>query len=338
VVWFRNGNCYLPYSTGTSSQSWYTYSSYGNFPSTYNTNSAENYVYSLYATVSTLSSNPNTTPTPSVIPTTIPTPVPTSAPPVSPPLSNAKGELYLWIGYWMTPGDSNTQKIVSAHDSYQVPIWVEAGNWGAAHLTSSLINYFHAHGVKVVCRLWSDGGNNPLNTILHDSNPNNGKGGSVDYQMRIGPEIDAFMIDETLQSNPSYYTAISNYVHSLGKPMFVNTGTFDVLSQTLTYADKVSTEFCWYQFITNPAYHSLIVSNPQKFIGISNDWGYANQPYAAPKSASGDRPVFSAPMSEQRAVWDVKTGWAGGVYCMAAQPSDVGALPSWWSQFVSDLR
>ena len=336
VVWFKNANCYLPYAPGTSSQSWYTHASYGNFPSTFNTNGQENNVYSLYATVTSGNSPSTPNPSPIYIPTPTPAPIPTPA-----PVASSKGELYLWLGFWMSPGDSTSQRIVNARQSSGIPIWIDTCNFDSPQITSSFINYFHAHGVKVVARLWSNGGNTPLNTILHDTNVNNQKGGSVDYQLSIGPEIDAFMIDECNQNNVAYYRAIADYVHSKGKLMFVNTGTFNIYESTLGFADKVSAESCGYELAVNPTKQSQIQANPNKFIGISTDWAYQNQPYLL-KYASADpsigRPAWSSPMSKERAVWDVLTAWNGGVSCYQAQPSSIGELPSWWEQYIAALQ
>jgi hypothetical protein len=333
VVWLQSANCYLSYASGSSSQSWYTQASYGNLPSIYNINGQENNVYSLYATITPTGAGPqNPIPTQTPIPTNTPTTI-------IAPHSTTNGELYLWTGFWMSAGDNNAKRIANARDTNGVNIWIDAGNYGGPHLTSSLINYFHAHGVKVVNRLWSDGGNVPLNTILHSSDSFGHSRGSVDYQLSIGPEIDAFMIDECDQWNhASYYEAIANYVHSKGKLLFVNTGTHNVETRTCTYADKISTEFSWYQFINSPQHASLIAAYPQKFIGVTKDWMYdINFVYCPPRSASGDRPAYTAPLSLSRATWETKTAWAGGVFCMAATPADNGYLPTWWEQYVASL-
>jgi hypothetical protein len=333
VIWFKNAGCQLSYASGSSSQSWYKNQIYGNYASTYDINSHENNVYSLYATITPTGTTSSTT-----TQTLNPTYIPAST---SKPQTSAKGELYLWVGHWMYAGDTTTKRIATARDSSGINIWVDAGNWGGPHLTSSLINYFHSHGVKVVCRLWSGGGRadmTPLAEILHGG-VSNGRGGSVDYQMRIGPEIDAFMIDECDQRNTAYYTAIADYVHSKGKLLFVNPGTHNISPQTLKYADKVSTEHSWYQFVNSPHLDSLRTAHPQKFIGISQDYAYdIGFPYMPPTSASGDRPAYHKPMSEQRAVWETKTGWAGGVYSMFVTSREHGFLPTWWEQYIANLR
>jgi hypothetical protein len=127
--------------------------------------------------------------------------------PPTDPNSTARGELYMWIGFWLSPSESRTQRIVNARDTYGIPIWLDAGNWGTAHLTSSLINYLHEHGVKVVARVHSMYGETSLDTLLHSMDPTDYNGG-VDYQMSIGPEIDAFMIDEVNQNNIAYYQTV----------------------------------------------------------------------------------------------------------------------------------
>ena len=331
MVWVKNANCYIPYASGTSSQSWYTHVSYGNFPSTYNANHQENNVYSLYA---------NIAPTGTTSSTVIPTPTPTYEPAGTILPQSTKGELYLWAQFWMTAGDNTVKRIANTRDTYGVNTWVDSGNYGGPHLTSSLINYFHAHGVKVVNRLWSDGGNVPLNTILHTSDVSGHSRGSVDYQMSIGPEIDAFMIDECDQwNNAAYYEAIANYVHSKGKLLFVNTGTHNIEARTATFADKISTEFSWYKFINSPQLASLIAAHPQKFIGVTKDWMYdINFVYCPPLSVSGDRPAYIAPLRLDRAIWETKTAWGGGVFCMAATPAEHGYLPTWWEQYVAALQ
>lgn len=261
-------------------------------------------------------------------------------------LSSTKtGELYLWIQFWMRNPESNSQaqRIVSASQTYGVPIWIDSGNWGSPQLTSSFINYFHRSGVKVVCRLWSGatvGNLVPLNTILHTMDLSGHSRGSVDYQLSIGPEIDAFMIDECDPYNKAYYKAIADYVHSKGKLLFVNPGGPNI-RDTYTYADKVSVEYCWWGLINDPAKTSIIANNPQKFIGVSKDYGYCMDsiwdPYIAPRYASYDRPAWYSPMTLQRAIWDVRTGWNGGVYCMQASPDEYGLLPFWWEQYVATL-
>ncbi len=112
VVWFKNANCYLPYSSGSSSQSWYTHVSYGSFPSTYSINGQENNVYSINANLgSTGTNSPTVAPTPT--PTNNPTPTPTNNPTAIVTSQSTKGELYLWTGFWMTAGDSTARRIAS---------------------------------------------------------------------------------------------------------------------------------------------------------------------------------------------------------------------------------
>jgi hypothetical protein len=259
--------------------------------------------------------------------------------PPSPPTATTRGELYLWVQHWMSAGDSEAQRIAWAGDQ-GITVWIDSGNWGSPQLTSAFINYFHAHGVKVVCRLWSNGGLNSLNDLLHQMTPRDPIRGSIDYQMSIGPEIDAFMIDECNQYNPSYYKTIADYVHSKGKLMFVNPGGPNIQT-SYQWADKVSVEFCWWGLINDSTKAAILAANPQKFIGVSKDYGYhmdsIYDPYIAPKSASGERPSALPFITLNRAIWDTQTAWEGGIFCMAAVPDDNSYLPTWWEQYVAAL-
>lgn len=258
---------------------------------------------------------------------------------------SSDGELYMWIGFVMAPGDSNAKRIASARDTYGVPIWLDSGNWGIEQLNSAYIKYFHSHGVKVICRLWSDYGDNPLSNILHRMDVGSGSRfdrGSVDYQLSIGPEIDGFMIDECNQNDYSYYKAIADYVHARGKLLFVNPGGHNLQARTFDYADKVSVEFAWYALSTVTDFAKRY---PGRIIGQSNDYGYSSgaAPYMPPKSAGGDRPAYSNPLSLKRAVWDTQFGWDDGVL-LESRPGDTNgnagsasALPSWWGDYVKAL-
>ncbi len=264
---------------------------------------------------------------------------------IYPPIpSTPKGELYLWVQHWMSAGDSEAQRICAARDSSGITIWIDSGNWGSPQLTSAFINYFHSHGVKIADRIWSDGGNVPLNTILHTSDLSGHSRGSVDYQLSIGPEIDAFMIDECNQYNPSYYQAIADYVHSKGKLMFVNPGGGNIQNSYL-WADKVSAEFCWKQLIDEKS--DILAQYPEKFIGVSKDYGYdLGAPWAgvyiygsgADASMNPPRPSAQPTITLARAIWDTEWAWSHGVYCMAAVPDDNSYLPTWWEQYVTALK
>jgi hypothetical protein len=281
-------------------------------------------------------STPAPTPTATPKPTATPTPTPTQ-PPTNP--SSATGEIYLWAGFCMVAGDSNAARIANAAKTYGLPIWVDSGNWNYGQLTQQYIDYFHSSGVKVVCRLWSNGGNVPLSTIEHGGLGST-YGGSVDYQMSIGSHIDAFMIDECDQSQGSYYTSLYNYVHSLGKEMFVNVGWFRIDQATLNFADKISVERGWSLLINDPSGQSLIAKNPHKFIAISDDYAYANIPEYMPSTSADSsigRPAYSSPLNEARAIWDTKTAWNSGVFDMDATPN-VTSLPYWWEQYLGSLR
>jgi hypothetical protein len=72
VVWFSGSNLQINYGAGSGSQSWYASQSYGNFPNGPYTSFAgynqENFVYSIYATVT--STTTTTSPSPTPAPTT----------------------------------------------------------------------------------------------------------------------------------------------------------------------------------------------------------------------------------------------------------------------------
>jgi len=243
----------------------------------------------------------------------------------TPPTPSPRGEIFLWVGFWLTDDggytpNENGQRIVDAKTEYGNPTWIEAGNWGGPHLTSTLINFFHDAGINVSCRLWSRYSEVPLDTLKHDMDVANGYGGSVDYQMSIGPEIDMIMIDECSQDY-AYYKELADYVHSKGKLFAVNPGGWTIQEQTCTYADKVSVEFDWRNFILNK--QDLIAQYPNKFIGVSNDWGYQYYP-----------PYGTVDLN--RAVADTLEAWNGGVYYFESRP-DGSYLPDWWEEYLSQL-
>ena len=247
---------------------------------------------------------------------------------VQPPTSS--GEVFLWVQFGMTDGNGNpnadAQRIAKAKATYGNPTWVEAGNWGFAHLTTKLINFFHSYGIKVSCRLWSRYADVPLDTLKHDMNVENGYGGSVDYQLSIGPEVDMIMIDECDEGSVAYYKDLADYVHSKGKLFAVNPGGGQVHDATPTYADKVSVEFWWREFINGR--RAMIAQYPNKFIACSNDWGYANQEVEGYPNTRVDL---------ARAVLDTKEAWDGGVYYHESRSGEGMYLPDWWEQYLSQL-
>jgi len=248
----------------------------------------------------------------------------------TPPTPSPRGEIFLWVGFWLVDGNGNpneaAQRIANAKLAYGNPTWVEAGNWGTPHLTSELINLFHSAGIKVSCRLWSKGTVNPspvpLDIMKHDMNVENGYGGSIDYQLSIGPEIDMFMIDECKENDPDYYQNLADYVHSNGKLFAVNPGGEHLQDRTAQYSDKMSCEFAWRGFIANK--QDMIAQYPQMFIGVAMDWGYQ----------------FFEPIGRkvtlETAVADTLEAWNGGVYYFESRP-DGSYLPDWWEEYLSQL-
>lgn len=100
VVSIKNSNCYLAYASGSTSQSWYTQSSYGNFPSTYTVYGQENTVYSIYATLTSKASSTTTSPTPTPSPSTTTSPIPTPSPtPVPTSITSSKNWAPI-LGKW----------------------------------------------------------------------------------------------------------------------------------------------------------------------------------------------------------------------------------------------
>jgi hypothetical protein len=289
---------------------------------------------SIYATGTTTTTTPPPAPPPAPIPTPTQTPNP-----------SVKRELYLWIGFGLTANTGSAKIIADTADSNpNLQIWIDSGNWNYAQWDNSLIDYFHAHNVKIVVRLWSHGlGSNlvSLDTIEHGALLDT-FGGSIDFQMKIGNHIDAFMIDEMDPWSQAYYQSLVAYVHSLGKLCFVNPGgqSYDI-STTLSYADKVSLERYWYiQTVDKP---SWFTSNPTKFIACSDDRMYSayDASVLPPQSVSSNRPAYSAPMSESRAVWETKYAWANGVSCFEAMSGgDTGegqVLDRWFTQYASTI-
>jgi len=247
---------------------------------------------------------------------------------VSRPSKN--GEIFLWVGFWLVDGNGNpneaAQRIVDAKTEYGNPTWIEAGNWMGPHLTSELINLFHSAGIKVSCRLWSRGTIDPspvpLDIMKYDMNVQNGYGGSIDYQLSIGPEIDMFMIDECKENDPAYYQDLSNYVHSKGKLFAVNPGGEHLQDQTALYSNKMSCEFAWREFIAN---NPLVNQYPKKFIGVAMDWGYQYFP------------PIGRQVTLETAVADTIEAWNGGVYYFDSRP-DGSYLPDWWEEYLSQLQ
>jgi hypothetical protein len=242
-----------------------------------------------------------------------------------------------WLIDWAGNPNNLAKRIATAHDLYGRPEWVETGNWGAPQATSTLINFFHSHGIKVSCRLWSKYGAVPLNTILHDMNPANGISGSVDYQMSIGPEIDMIMVDEMDQSKISYYASVRDYIHSLGKQVAMNHGN-QIISTTPSLDDLDCVEYAWWYCETYQ--QSVLKQYPQKFVAISNDWGYANIPEIMPPrsaDATANRPAYTSPLSEARALWETLYAWQHGIYRFDARPGTGDTLPTWWEHYLSQL-
>ena len=235
------------------------------------------------------------------------------------------GEIYLIFGSWLADNgvpNAVAQRIAAAKTAYGKPEWVEVGNWGGPHLTTALINLFHSVGIKVGCRIWSGYSANSLDSMEHSMDPTV-HGGSVDYQMNIGPEIDAFMIDECQEDSKAYYKALIDYVHSKGKLCFVNPGGWQIRDWTPGYADMVSTEFYWREFIAGRV--AMIAMYPTKFMGSSNEWGY---------NALGQTQYL--PVNLARAVSDTLEAWNGGVYRFDSRVA-TETLPTWWETYLSQI-
>jgi len=148
----------------------------------------------------------------------------------------------------------------------------------------------------------------------------NDYGGSVDYQLSIGSEIDMFHIDECAEWDQAYYSDLASYVHSKGKMFAVNPGGWQIWSETCVYSDMVSVEFAWREFIEHK--QDLIAQYPNKFIGVSNDWGYQ---YYEPIGTSVNLTV---------AVDDTLEAWDGGVYYFESRPQNY-YLPDWWEDYIN---
>lgn len=239
------------------------------------------------------------------------------------PSPSKNGEIYMIIGFWLTDDggytpNKNAIRIVNAKNAYGRPEWVEVGNWGGEggarnpHLRSNLINFFHNVGIKVACRVWSNYGEKPMAQIK----------GDIDFQMSIGPEIDAFMIDETNQwpSNPNYYIELRDYVHSKGKLIFNNVGGWGIREETCAFGDMINVEHEWRQFIANK--QDLIAKYPKKFGG----WEHGQE---------GWEPPANVP-DAATAVAQTLQAWNGGIYYFDTRVT-TGALPSWWEDYLSQL-
>jgi hypothetical protein len=257
-------------------------------------------------------------------------------------IPNSNGIIYLIYNGLLSDGNGNpnsvAQRIVAAHDTYGRPEWVELRNYGYIDSPNSVIDFFHAHGIKVAVEIATDFGNRDLNTIMHSmSGMPTTWGGSIDWVMSIGSHLDMVRFDECDPWLPDYYQVLCDYVHGLGKLVGLNAGTSQNLAGFAAMADWIGTEFDWYYFIQNNP--GLIAQYPQKFWGCSNDWGYANgNPVALPPtSASGDRPAYSPPLSEARALWETRYAWQHGAYWFDCRPGEGYELPSWWEDYLSQL-
>jgi hypothetical protein len=147
-------------------------------------------------------------------------------------------------------------------------------------------------------------------------------GGSIDYQLSIGPEIDQIMFDEAVYYSVAEMQDLANYVHSKGKLIAMNWGGTWLPAEACPFIDKFSVEFDWRNFINNR--QNLIAQYPQKFIGISNDWGYQYYP-----------PYGTVTL--ERAVADTREAWNGGVYYFESISGENTFLPDWWEQYLSQL-
>jgi hypothetical protein len=268
--------------------------------------------------------DPLTSPPP---PTPVPSPPPTPGAPTLP-----KGGIWIvYQGSLIQNGQPNAvaQRIVSAKQTYGRPEWVEITTaYPYGEISTALVNYFHSAGVKCSFRVWSAGGSNPLAKIKSQ----------IDQTLALAPNVDMVIIDECNGGMLAYCQDLATYIHGKGKLIAFNLAGYDFSTAFPAVADMITTEFWWYIFTQN--HQDYITAYPQMWAAESNDWGYANvgPPSMPPVAASGDRPAYSSPMSEARAVWETKYAWQHGIHYFDVRPGEGFTLPDWWEEYLRQLQ
>jgi len=249
------------------------------------------------------------TPTPTPTPTTTPTPTPTPTPP-----SQYKGQIYLLFGKSLT--QELIQKVIISKQSTGYPDYIDVGNWGvdrahwtSPHFTEDKIIQLRNAKIKCICHIPTDW------DWITEAQVRN----MIDYQMSIGPSIDGFFFDCT----PNFgnggaewgdvyygYLRLRDYVHSLGKIVFVNPGTKNIGDDTCTSADFVCVEFDWIRFVNEKT--ALIQNYPTKFF------------------------AFSETTNPQVCVSDTIQAWNSGVYVFGPRV-ELTVNDSSWQQYLSQL-
>jgi hypothetical protein len=240
---------------------------------------------------------------------------------------------------------TEAQRIATAHDTYGNPTTIIISNGanqtGASgpfwnNMPESLITFFHNHGMK--CMIWCHSHGIPNDTWFTVDQVK----AQINYQMSVGPSIDMFNIDEmeqwgTDRDSIAYYTAIRDYVWSLGKKVAMNPGSKNILSTSPPLTDYISPESEWNALATeNP---TLIVNNPGKFFTIISDWYY--QYWMTAGLSSRLYPGTYVPIDKAEAVQHTLAAWNAGINHFIYYPSDVNgsyvSLPSWWESYLSEI-
>jgi hypothetical protein len=248
-------------------------------------------------------------------------PIPTQASPVN-------IQIFLISGFPLSfdngkTVNANARRIVNAFKAYGNPTWVDAGNWRAdrahwltPHLTSAVIKYFHANGIKVACRIPSEWGNLAYSHVK----------AMVDFQLKIGPEIDAFDFDNQYSfyrvsaigntAKWKWYKSLYDYVHSKGKQVFANCGTVNFSEDLFKIVDCLGVEHDW--FYMKQRYPSLLKKG-YKFYGVINNEG--------PEGAATPTVAIAKTLQARNE----------GFYYFDARISYY-SLPSWWEQYLKAIR
>jgi hypothetical protein len=257
-------------------------------------------------------------------------------------------------------GNPNAQakRVAACHDTYGRPEWVELRNYGYIDSTNTIIDYFHAHGIKVAIEISMDlldpspGFDAvPINELLHGAYPTHLlHGGSVDWVMSFGSHCDMIRFDSVpywegstpvAPSIHDYVVTAYNYVTGLGKYVGMNAGAGNsgiarLRQWTGSNLIWLSPEASWYVFTENC--QSTISQYPGIWWGVSIDYyyDYLDYPLVTPKGAFDGVPAYSAPMSEARALGETLYAWNHGIYWFLALPNTYG-LPTWFESYLSKL-